>query len=120
VGFLPLLAAPLVPYQTVGIFIAAILFTAGVASLLILPSMITLLERWLFPGTQRRALACNCATCIILAAVVVALVMINVHGFFSIGWTPLSWISLVVVLVSAAGCALFSRREKCRLESPKR
>ncbi|MEE9165075.1 MAG: MMPL family transporter, partial [Nitrospinota bacterium] len=48
-GFLPLLAAPLVPYKTVGVFIAAILLTAGAASLLILPSLITLLERWLFP-----------------------------------------------------------------------
>jgi hypothetical protein len=47
-GFLPLLAAPLIPYQTVGIFIAAILLTAGVASLLILPSMVRLLEPWLF------------------------------------------------------------------------
>jgi len=48
VGFLPLLAAPLVPYQTVGIFIAAILILAGVASLLILPALITLLEPYLF------------------------------------------------------------------------
>ena len=48
-GFLPLLAAPLVPYKTVGVFIAAILLTAGAASLLILPSLITMLERWLFP-----------------------------------------------------------------------
>ncbi len=48
VGFLPLLAAPLVPYQTVGIFIAAILLLAGIASLLILPAMITLFEPWLF------------------------------------------------------------------------
>lgn len=51
-GFLPLLAAPLVPYQTVGIFIAAILLTAGVATLLILPALITLLEPWLFPGKK--------------------------------------------------------------------
>ena len=48
VGFLPLLAAPLVPYQTVGIFIAAILFMAGISSLLILPALITLMDRWLF------------------------------------------------------------------------
>ncbi len=47
-GFLPLLAAPLVPYQTVGIFIAAILLLAGIASLLILPALITLLEPYLF------------------------------------------------------------------------
>ncbi|MCF6357029.1 MAG: aminotransferase class I/II-fold pyridoxal phosphate-dependent enzyme, partial [Draconibacterium sp.] len=34
IGFLPLLAAPLIPYQTVGVFIAAILILAGIASLL--------------------------------------------------------------------------------------
>ncbi len=53
VGFLPLLAAPLVPYQTVGIFIAAILLLAGAASLLILPAMITLFEPWLFRKKAR-------------------------------------------------------------------
>lgn len=47
-GFLPLLAAPLVPYQTVGIFIAAIILCAGVATLLILPAAIKLLEKQLF------------------------------------------------------------------------
>ncbi len=49
-GFLPLLAAPLVPYQTVGVFIAAILICAGVATLLILPAAMTLLENRLFKG----------------------------------------------------------------------
>ncbi|WP_303288170.1 RND family transporter [Marinobacter sp. SS8-8] len=53
VGFLPLLAAPLVPYQTVGVFIAAILLTAGLSTLLILPALVTLLQRWLFPGSGR-------------------------------------------------------------------
>jgi predicted RND superfamily exporter protein len=48
VGFLPLLAAPLVPYQTVGIFIASILLTAGAASLAILPALIRVLETNLF------------------------------------------------------------------------
>lgn len=47
-GFLPLLAAPLVPYQTVGIFIAAILLSAGAATILILPALITLLQGWIF------------------------------------------------------------------------
>jgi len=49
-GFLPLLAAPLVPYQTVGVFIAAILICAGIATLLILPAAIKLLEKYLFKG----------------------------------------------------------------------
>jgi len=48
VGFLPLLAAPLVPYQTVGVFISAILVLAGGVTLLLLPSLITLLQKILF------------------------------------------------------------------------
>ncbi|TNE58505.1 MAG: RND transporter [Alphaproteobacteria bacterium] len=48
VGFLPLLAAPLVPYNTVGIFISAILLLAGFASIFILPALIKLMQPWLF------------------------------------------------------------------------
>ena len=48
VGFMPLLLAPLTPYQTVGMFISMILFISGVASLVILPALITLFRRFLF------------------------------------------------------------------------
>ncbi len=48
VGFLPLLFAPLVPYQTVGVLLAAILGVSGLATLLLLPAVIGLAERWLF------------------------------------------------------------------------
>ncbi len=48
VGFLPLLAAPLVPYQTVGVLIASILISAGIASLLMLPALITMLQKYLW------------------------------------------------------------------------
>ncbi|MCP4448501.1 MAG: MMPL family transporter [Myxococcales bacterium] len=56
VGFLPLLLAPLVPYQTVGILIAAILLLAGIATLGILPALITLLEPWLFKSKMANSL----------------------------------------------------------------
>ncbi|MCA8952081.1 MAG: MMPL family transporter, partial [Planctomycetes bacterium] len=55
VGFLPLLFAPLVPYQTVGFLLAAILAVSGVATLLLLPAAITLGERWLFRGARSAA-----------------------------------------------------------------
>lgn len=51
IGFLPLLAAPLIPYQTVGVFISAILVLAGVATLTILPALIRLFEGQLFKRT---------------------------------------------------------------------
>jgi hypothetical protein len=52
VGFLPLLFAPLVPYQTVGLLLAAILGVSAVATLLLLPAIIAVFEGFLF---RRRA-----------------------------------------------------------------
>ncbi|NKI33732.1 MMPL family transporter [Wenzhouxiangella sp. XN79A] len=54
-GFLPLLAAPLVPYQTVGIFIASIIFAAGIITLVLLPALITTLEKPLFRRLAKEA-----------------------------------------------------------------
>jgi uncharacterized protein len=51
-GFLPLLAAPLVPYQTVGIFISAILVLAGISTLLLLPALMTLMSSVLFKSEE--------------------------------------------------------------------
>lgn len=47
-GFMPLLAAPLVPYQTVGVFIAAIIISAAIVTLVLLPAIMTLLQNFLF------------------------------------------------------------------------
>lgn len=116
-GFLPLLAASLIPYQTVGIFIAAILLTAGVATLLILPSLITLLEPWLFPKTENIRFTCKYGTCVVSAIVVVALIAVNVNQFFSVGWTKLAWISTIAILVLMGTCFLMSRRESCKTET---
>jgi predicted RND superfamily exporter protein len=48
IGFTPLLAAPLLPYKTVGVFLASILLISGAGTLLLLPALVRLLERWLF------------------------------------------------------------------------
>jgi len=114
VGFLPLLAAPLVPYKTVGVFIAAILLFAGVASLLILPSLIRVMTTLLFPKTRLCSVACNCGTCVISAVAGLALVLVNVRQFLNVGWTRLTWISVVAIPVLWGSCAMLSRREKCR------
>jgi predicted RND superfamily exporter protein len=51
IGFTPLLAAPLVPYKTVGIFLASIMAISGIATMLILPASITVLQKSLFKKT---------------------------------------------------------------------
>jgi hypothetical protein len=114
-GFLPLLAAPLVPYKTVGTFIAAILLTAGVASLLLLPAMIRLLEGWLFPSTEKRAFGCKCGTCALAGGAAIALVAVNVNQFLEVGWTWLTVASIVALAVLMSTCGLLCRREKCGL-----
>jgi predicted RND superfamily exporter protein len=48
VGFTPLLFAPLVPYKTVGFFLATIMAVSWLATLFILAALITALQKYLF------------------------------------------------------------------------
>ena len=113
IGFLPLLAAPLVPYKTVGTLIAAILIAAGLATLLILPSLIRWLEAFLFPEGRSRQFACNCGTCLVTATCGVGFVALNLNQFLSVGWTVLSLFSAVGILILFGVCYLLSRRQAC-------
>jgi len=115
VGFLPLLLAPLVPYQTVGMFIAAILVTAGVATLFIIPTLVTLLERFVFPKTGAVNFTCNCATCAVSGSALILVVAVNLKSFLKLGWSSLSWWSLGAILILAGICFLASKRGACRV-----
>jgi len=114
VGFLPLLAAPLVPYQTVGFFIAAILLAAGVATLFILPALITVLERWLFPQGGERFL-CRCGTCFFAAVSGVLTVALNVQMFWEVSWGTVSYASLACIAAAALACFANGRRKACKV-----
>ncbi len=119
VGFLPLLAAPLVPYITVGFFLAAILFVSGMGTLLFLPALVRITEPLLFPKTKVCSITCMCGTCILTGVTALLLVAINVYQFLQVGVTALTWISVGVLPVLAVGCFWMSRREKCRVEDAK-
>lgn len=54
IGFTPLLLAPLVPYRTVGFFLATIMFVSWVATLFILAAMMTLFQHALFKAPKNR------------------------------------------------------------------
>lgn len=117
VGFLPLLAAPLVPYKTVGVFLATILAVSGIGTLIILPALVTVFEKWLFPKGGAQQFRCNCGTCIISGIAMVLLIAINIHQFFAVGLSYLTWISLGAIIVLAVICRIVGRHEKCREES---
>jgi predicted RND superfamily exporter protein len=48
VGFTPLLAAPLLTYKTVGLFLASIMVISGLATMFIIPALLTLMEERMF------------------------------------------------------------------------
>ncbi len=54
VGFTPLLMAPLVPYRTVGFFLATIMAISWLATLFILPALLTMLGRLIFKDNERK------------------------------------------------------------------
>jgi predicted RND superfamily exporter protein len=119
IGFLPLLAAPLVPYRTVGIFVCAILAVSGIVTLLILPAIVRVLEKRLFkPVAEPMRPSCNCAFCVIIAAASVVLVALNLHQFAVVGWSKLVWSSVVAIPVMALMCGIMSRRQACKTTSP--
>lgn len=54
IGFTPLLAAPLVPYKTVGVFLASIMAISGIGTMFILPSLLAVFELRLFKKIKQR------------------------------------------------------------------
>jgi predicted RND superfamily exporter protein len=55
IGFTPLFFAPLVPYITVGAFMAAIMALSGVATLILLPALMSWAGPWIFPEMKKIA-----------------------------------------------------------------
>lgn len=48
IGFTPLLLAPLVPYVTVGFFLASIMAVSALVTLLLLPAALMFIKKWVF------------------------------------------------------------------------
>ncbi len=115
VGFLPLLAAPLVPYKTVGIFMCAIMGLSGVVTLMALPSIMKLAEKVLFKReTAPVSAGCNCGFCIIISAAAALLIAINLYQNWYIRIGKLTWMSIVAIVIMALLCGIMSRRRACK------
>ena len=115
VGFLPLLLAPLTPYKTVGVLLAAILFVSGASTLLLLPSLMKALEKYLFRIKPAAGQCCNCVTCLVASITLVVLIALTLNSFAQVSWSSLTWLAIVVIPLMAISCGLLSRREKCRI-----
>ncbi len=108
IGFLPLLAAPLVPYNTVGTLIAAILFTSGIATLFVITAALHTWRSRFFPLLDsRRTTRFGCGDAIFTTAVVLALLALTLTP--NLGWGWLLLISLPALLL----IAMFLRWGRC-------
>jgi len=114
IGFLPLLAAPLMPYKTVGFFMASILAIAGLTTLFVLTALVTVLARWLFRAKAPQPAACNCGLCIAVSVGMVIVIALSINNYVTWHWTTLTWLSAAAVVALTALCGILSRRQACR------
>ncbi len=115
IGFLPLLAAPLIPYKTVGIFLCAIMALSGAVTLLALPAILKLLEKVLFRGIgQPKSVTCNCGFCLIISIAITVLLAINMHQYWKLSPGKLAVLSLIAIPIMVLSCGIMSRRQACK------
>ncbi len=120
IGFLPLLAASLIPYKTVGIFLCAIMALSGAVTLLALPAIIKLLEKVLFKrAVEPKSVTCNCVFCLIISIAIVVLLAVNLHQYWKLAPSRLTVLSIIVIPVMALICGIMSRRQACKMAANK-
>lgn len=106
IGFLPLLAAPLVPYNTVGFLLAAILLVSGGGTLLILPALMRKFESMLFPDTLRAARTSRYLTWMLASLALAMLVALNAYEFLNLSWAGVTGVIAVGLVIGAAGAVV--------------
>jgi uncharacterized protein len=111
IGFLPLLAAPLVPYKTVGVFMFLIMITSSAGTLLILPAIISAIPRIIFDKSEGPF--CRCSYCVIFSFVIAATVAYILSGYSFANWTVTTGICIGIIVLMGAGCNIVSRLKIC-------
>ncbi len=113
IGFTPLMIAPLVPYKTVGFFLAAIMFVSGAATLIILPALIRTLRKMLFEPPNALQKFCRPATCVTTSFIAILIITYGIQQFGVEGWQPIVWVVAFGIVAAALICHFLSRRKPC-------
>ena len=115
IGFLPLLAAPLVPYKTVGFFMFGIMAVSSMVTLFVLPALISIKPQVIFEHPQK-GIGCKCAHCVLIALFVATGVAYVLLGYTTVGWQPTTFITIGVIALAAAACHVAAKRKVCLSE----
>ncbi len=115
VGFLPLLLSPLVPYNTVGIFMFLIMLASSVATLIILPAFISAFPVIMLEEPKKYGM-CSCKQCMLVAAVIALTAAYVLTAYMNMEWNVTVIISVAVVIVISSICYIVSRLKVCAAE----
>ncbi len=115
IGFLPLLAATLIPYKTVGVLLFAIMALSGSVTLIVLTALVTVFQDALFrPARTPETITCHCSVCMGVSVSLVALVGLTSHQIWHVGITFMAIGAMVAVVLLSVVCLLMSRRKTCK------
>jgi hypothetical protein len=112
IGFLPLLAAPLVPYKTVGVFMFLIMITSSIATLLILPAIISAVPKLIF-YEHEGAVVCKCSYCMLTALIVSLSIVYVLAGYTEVRWSFITISAVLGIVVIAGICNYVSKHKIC-------
>jgi peptidoglycan/LPS O-acetylase OafA/YrhL len=94
---------------------AGILGLAAVCTLLLLPALVHLLSRRLFPRLTVTRITCNCAACVLASVAAVIVLALSFHSYSHLGWNRLTLLAVIAVPLLVLACGLISRRRECRM-----
>jgi len=115
IGFLPLLVAPLVPYKTVGFFMFAIMAVSSLATLFILPAIISVSPKTILQGIDNK-ITCKSSRCMLIALFVAFAVAYVLFGYTTVGWKLVTFIVIGAIVIFAAICNFVSKRSICLVD----
>jgi uncharacterized protein len=113
IGFLPLFASPLVPYNTVGFFMFTIMLVASIVTLMVLPALITGFP-WLVFENSRIKTVCHCGKCVLMAFIIASTVAYILLGYELARLNVTTIVCVVIVTVLSGTCVFISRQKMCQ------
>ncbi|MBU2591753.1 MAG: MMPL family transporter [Nitrospinae bacterium] len=111
IGFLPLLAAPLVPYNTVGFFMFAIMAVSGLATLLLLPAVLATWPDLLLKLDS--SAGCNKGHCMLTWSFVAVVAAYLLLGYTNVGLQTVIYVVIGILVASVPLCYLSANRKGC-------
>jgi len=112
IGFLPLFISPLVPYNTVGLFMFVIMLFASFGTLMVLPALVSAHPGIIFYEPSGKFMR-HCPQCLMMSLVVSGGVAYVLIAYSGMKWNITTLISLSCVVVLSMLCFFISKGKKC-------